>query len=174
MTRRARSARGEPRPRPALILELKKAKDGRPSLACVRPDGSRTWAKVHPFFPLHDLTHCAVESVLGFDQAFYGLIAGGWELDDFSAPGASHRSPLQALWAEHVVGLLERGLGASAAELDAALTATLPPELAAGRPVVSDAQLAEIATLRLELAARWQALPPGETLSVAFPGRPVG
>ena len=58
-----------------LTIEFKKTKDGRPSLACVRPDGTRTWARVHPFFPTHDLTHCAVESVLGFDQAFFGLVA---------------------------------------------------------------------------------------------------
>lgn len=31
-----------------LTIELKKTKDGRPSLACVRPDGTRTWARVHP------------------------------------------------------------------------------------------------------------------------------
>ena len=57
-----------------LTIELKKTKDGRPSLACVRPDGTRTWARVHPFLPTHDLTHGAVESVLGFDQAFFGLV----------------------------------------------------------------------------------------------------
>lgn len=48
-----------------MVIQLKKGRDGPSTLACVRSDGSRTWGKEHPFFPLHDLTHCAVESVLG-------------------------------------------------------------------------------------------------------------
>jgi hypothetical protein len=38
--------------------------NARPNLACVRGDGTRTRARVHPFFPVHDLTCCAVESSL--------------------------------------------------------------------------------------------------------------
>jgi len=56
-----------------MIIEIRKGRDGPPSLTCIRADGSRTWARMHPFFPLHDLTHLAVESVMGFDQAFFGL-----------------------------------------------------------------------------------------------------
>ncbi|MFM8779973.1 MAG: hypothetical protein ACKOFO_00550 [Gemmatimonadota bacterium] len=65
--------------RRTLRIEFKRTSDGRPSLACVREDGTRTWARVHPFLPTHDLTHCAVESVLGVDDAFFGLIALGWD-----------------------------------------------------------------------------------------------
>jgi len=89
-------------------IQLKKGRDGPSTLACVRADGSTTWGKEHPFFPTHDLTHCAVESVLGFDQAFFGLIASGWNIDDFVQPGASRRIPFQAVVAEHVVGVLDR------------------------------------------------------------------
>ncbi len=86
-----------------MLIQLKKGRDGPATLACVRADGTRTWGKEHPFFPTHDLTHCAVESVLGFDQAFFGLIATGWDIDDFAKPGASRRMPFQAIVAEHVV-----------------------------------------------------------------------
>jgi hypothetical protein len=81
-----------------MVIQLKKGRDGPATLACVRADGSRTWGKEHPFFPLHDLTHCAVESVLGFDQAFFGLIATGWNIDDFAKPGASARRALESRW----------------------------------------------------------------------------
>lgn len=154
---------------PGLTIELKKTKDGRPSLACVRADGSRTWARVHPFFPTHDLTHCAVESVLGFDEAFFGLIASGWEVDEFAAPGASKRTPAQALCAEHVVGHLERGVAATAADLNAAIAATAAE--AGVRPCVqvSEVQLAAIRALRSRLVHEWIDLGAGDTMRVAFP-----
>jgi hypothetical protein len=154
---------------PRLTIELKKTKDGKPSLACVRADGSRTWAKLHPFFPTHDLTHCAVESVLGFDQAFFGMIASGWGIDDFATPGAATRLGQQALCAENIVGHIERGVAIDAAELNAALA--MNTELAGFAPcaTVTDAQLAAIRTLRSELTRKWWELPEGETLRIGFP-----
>ena len=114
-----------------MVIQLKKGRDGPATLACVRADGSRTWGKEHPFFPVHDLTHCAVESVLGLDQAFFGLIATGWDIDDFAKPGASRRMPSEAIMAEHVVGVFdrERTLPAplSASEFNETVVASLPP-----------------------------------------------
>src|SRR5262245_44562019 len=96
-----------------MIIELKKGRDGPTTLACVRENGTRTWGHVGRFFPVHDLTHCAVESVLGFNEAFFGLAASGWDIDDFTAPGVASRLPQEAVWAESIVGLLdlERGTG---------------------------------------------------------------
>lgn len=55
-------------------------------LRCVRADGSATWQKQESrhaaFFALHDLTHFAVESTLGFQRGFFGLIAQGWEIEE--------------------------------------------------------------------------------------------
>jgi hypothetical protein len=156
-----------------MIIQLKKGRDGRSTLACVRADGSRTWAKVHPFFPVHDLTHAAVETVFGFDQAFFGLVAGGWDLNQFAAPGATGRLPAQAIWAECIVGLLDRERlqpepyrGTELVEL---LTTSLS-RLQAGpfRPVTDD-ELARVRALVDAHVARWAALAPGETLEVGFP-----
>src|SRR5262245_8645078 len=128
---------------PALVLELKKSRDARPNLACVRADGSRTWARVHPFFPTHDLTHCALEYALGFDQAFLWLIAQGWDLEDFARPGTAGLLPLQAQWAEHLVGLLERRVATDAAGLNAALASSLPPDRQPPALLLTEATLAE-------------------------------
>src|SRR4029077_6023281 len=119
-------------PFPRLVLtELKKRRDSPATLACVRSDGSRTWGKEHPFFPVHDLTHCAVESVLGFDQAFFGLIAEGWDIDDFAKPRASKTMPFQAIVAEHVVGVFDRERALPAPmpspEFNEMVSASLPP-----------------------------------------------
>lgn len=154
-------------------IQVKKGRDAAPTLACIRADGTRTWGKVNPFFPVHDLTHYAVESVLGFREAFYGLVASGWSLDDFTDGGARSRMPVEALWAENVVGLfdLERGTHRmfSAAEFTAGLGASLAKQgVPPFRPVTA-AELARVRTLRGDLQARWLALAPGETLEVTFP-----
>jgi len=153
-------------------IQLKKGRDGPSTLVCIREDGSRTWAKEHPFFPLHDLTHCAVESVLGLEEAFFGLIARGWEIDDFAKPGASASLPHDALLAEHLVGVLDRERALpqtlSAAEVNEAVAASLPHE--SFQPI-TDAQLDAARALWLDLAARWRGLPQGATLEIPFPAR---
>lgn len=154
-------------------IELKKGKDGRPNLACVRADGSRTWAKMHPFFPVHDITHCAVESAFGFTEAFFGLVASGRDLDDFQQGGTAAWLPDEAMWAECMVGLfdMERGSGTilGAPAFNAALADVLrgggtPPFRA-----VTDDELAQVRALRGALTARWNDTAPGETLTIPFP-----
>ena len=55
----------------ALLVRIKKSADGHTALTCIRPDGTSTWQRqegaVARFFPRHDLTHFAVESVLGLE-----------------------------------------------------------------------------------------------------------
>ena len=156
-----------------LRIHLKKGRDGPPTLACIRADGTRTWGKLHPFFPVHDLTHCAVESILGFDHAFFGLVASGWNIDDFAAPGAAARLPIQALLAEHIVGLLDqeraRGQVYSTTEFNQALVGARQGRGPVEIPPLDDTGLARIRALRDDLQARWLAVPLGGTLEVTFP-----
>ena len=134
-----------------MFIQLKKGRDGPATLACVRADGTRTWGKEHPFFPVHDLTHCAVESVLGFDQAFFGLIAKGWDIDDFAKPRASRAAPL------------------SVAEFNETVFASLPPVQRDAFQPLTDAQVSRVRELRSTLETRWHELPVGATLVVEFP-----
>lgn len=158
-------------------IQLKRGRDDASTLSCVRADGSRTWAKVHPFFPRHDLTHYAVESVLGLREAFFGLVASGWDLDAFARPGATRRLPPEALFAEQVVGLLDRERALPepmlAGAFNEALRATQPdavthPAMPIDRPV-----LERIRALRDGLIAQWNAVPPGESLELVFPAPDV-
>ena len=154
-------------------IHLKKGRDGPATLACVRKDGSQTWAKEHPFFPIHDLTHCAVESALEFDQAFFGLIAAGWEIDDFAKPGASKRLPFQALLAEHIVGILDRERALpralTAAEVNEAVVASLSAEDRVRFQPITESQLEAVRALRAALERRWHELALGATLELEFP-----
>ena len=67
-------------------IELVKQRDESVVLRVTRDDGSTIWQKqsgAHAtFFPLHDLTHYAVESVLAIGDAFYGLLAAGWSIEE--------------------------------------------------------------------------------------------
>lgn len=86
-----------------LIIRIRKNADGSAILSCLRADGSVTWQRqtgTHGrFFPIHDLTHYAVETVLGHRRGFYGLVAEGWNVTDFGAPwprGGFRRMPIPA------------------------------------------------------------------------------
>lgn len=162
-----------------LTLLLKKHPDGRTAFTLERADGSRTWQRQErhaAFFALHDLTHYAVESVLGLRQAFYGLVAQGWDFDDFVPPYPRGALNAEALWAETLVGLLdvERGTTSpgetmmSAAEFNAQLRAKLAEARLAVPCALDEAQLAEIRARRAALVAEWQALPPGDTLRLVI------
>ena len=157
--------------RVVLLVHLKTGRDGPSTLSCTRADGTSTWGKLHPFFPVHDLTHYAVESLLGLSHAFFGLIAAGWELDDFAGPGAAARLPAEALWAEHLVGLLDRerasGRLLSAVEVRETLSAALAGR--APQPSIDEATLDAIRSLRDRLEQRWHALAPGDTLRLELP-----
>jgi len=93
-----------------LRIEITKRSDGGVVLRCVRADGSYTWQRQDrhaPHFALHDLTHFAVESTLGFRRGFFGLIAAGWHIEDTTGKSAAGRLPDEALDVERIVGLLD-------------------------------------------------------------------
>lgn len=159
-----------------LVIRIKKAADGSAALACRRADGSVTWQRQEGargrFFPLHDLTHLAVERVLGYRRAFYGLVADGWELTDFGPPWPRGPLPPEAGVAEMIVGFLdaERAGGAvwSTAEFNAQGTAFFSQRGVEGALALTDDQLRQIRSMRRDLFDRWALLPPGETLALTF------
>ena len=154
-------------------VQIKKGRDGPATLACVRTDGSRTWSKVHPFFPEHDLTHLAVESVLGFTQAFFGLIAAGWNIDDFSQREMARRIPAEAVLAEHIVGLLDLERAQrerlTVDDFKSLLASKLPETFAGPQSLLTGDQLDRIRALRAELVSRWWSVAEGDTLELLFP-----
>jgi hypothetical protein len=157
----------EKRSASSLVVEIKRGANG-PSLTCVRADGSRTWRRVQAFFPIHDLVHFALETTLGLRQAFFGLVASGWDIADFEAKGAAAKLPAEAVWAEFVVGLLQTedadGARRSAEEFAATLASTAAPRV---RTLTAD-ELTRVRAAIADLAARWRAVPPGETLRLEF------
>jgi len=149
---------------PGIMIHMKKKTDGFAALSCVRADGSVTWQRQDGaqgrFFPLHDLTHYAVETVLDL-RGFYSLLAAGWDLSDFGNPWPRGPLPPEAHTVEQIVGFLdtERASGREWSATDLRLAAPY---------AVSEEDLRQVREARRGLFARWAALPPGETLELQF------
>ncbi|SRR5579883_1010330 len=149
-----------------LQIEICKRADGSGVLRCVRADGSITWQKqrkhgVH--FALHDLTHYAVETTLGFQRGFFGLIAAGWDVEDTTGKGPRGALPAEAGAAECIVGLFdaERAAGNrwAAEEFN---------QFAPAGCRLSPEQIAAVRARRSELFEAWAAVQSGSSLKLAF------
>ncbi|WP_310571881.1 hypothetical protein [Gemmatimonas sp.] len=166
----------------ALHIHLKRHADGSASLTCTRRDGSVTWQRLHGptalVMPIHDLTHFAVETALGFRQGFYGLLAEGWEITDFAKPWPRGPIPDEALVVELLVGLFDaewRQGEAMTAEAFAVQAAqyvasreAVGKTIPAGRWQLTDSELGRVRAKRDELLARWAAVPAGGDLDLEF------
>jgi hypothetical protein len=159
-----------------MVIRIKKSKDGRTALSCVRPDGTVTWQRQEggqaAFFPRHDLTHYAVETVLSQRKGFYGLVASGWDFSDFGSPWPRGRLPVEANISEIIVGFfdLERSSGEDLPleDLNEKLTQYCAANAIAGFEELSEDDISRIRQKREELFARWAGVEPGETLEVPF------
>jgi hypothetical protein len=151
-----------------LTIQMTKRADGAGVLRCTRADGSVTWQKQTErhaaFFALHDLTHFAVESVLGFRGGFYGLIAAGWDIEDTTGKGARGPLPPEAVEVERIVGFFdtERGSGAFLTAEDYALFAS--PDMRR----LSAEEILRVRARRGGLFSQWAAVAPGEALELRF------
>jgi hypothetical protein len=159
-----------------LLIRIKKKADGLAALSCVRADGSVTWQRQEGergrFFPIHDLTHYAVETILGHRKGFYGLVVEGWDFGDFGAPWPKGRLPADLDPSELIVGFLDTeragGVEWSANEFNQNAANYYAQHGLPGSCRVTDEQLGRIRGLLRELTARWRALPAGETLELPF------
>ena len=160
-----------------LRIEIAKRTDGGAVLRCTRPDGTVSWQRQTgaqgAFFPLHDLTHFAVETILGVRDGFFGLITQGWEIEDTTGKGAHGSLPPDAIVVEQIVGFLDRERASSAEwTADEYIThlgiagVVLSPPL---RSALTDETLERIRATRQELFLRWATTPPGESLRLTFP-----
>jgi hypothetical protein len=160
-----------------LKIQFIKRPDGNALLKCLRSDGSATWQRQDDdhaaFFPLHDLTHSAVETALGFRRGFYGLIAEGWDIAETTGKTARGALPDEAIEVEYLVSAFsaERAGGvAESTEEFNQLAATFATAKRMPTPRrLTDQDLAKVRARFDELAMKWRALPRGGTLELDFP-----
>jgi hypothetical protein len=149
--------------------------DGKPdTLTCIRDDGSRTWSPVGAGVGVeHDLTHYAVETTLGFREAFLGMLEAGRDIADFGTKdGRKDTYPREALVAECLVGLVQISISKTnpltVAEIQEQLTAVCANS-ALGAPGIADFDIDRVRETLLGLITRWHSLPPGSSMELPFP-----
>jgi hypothetical protein len=164
-----------------MILRFKKHTDNMLSFGCIRDDGTTTGFGKHApnaFYAFHDLVHYAIEKEFGFREAFYGLVASGWDMEDFGTvdpqTGKKRIVPAEADIVECLVGALQmEEFPLRSSPLDAAWWEYLPMHFAA----IGGAAVPPILTIeRLERARQhaahlhnqWNELPTGETLELVW------
>lgn len=149
-----------------MIIRFKKGKHQwkhKPdTLSCVRDDGSVTWAHLHRGFVRHDFAHYVIETTLGLRNAFFGLVAKGYDIPDFSEPKSTRpfEIPQEAIDLEPVVALLQADSSDSEGLFESH-SATLPVS-------ITEEQLAIMRQRLHKLLERWQALQPGESMALHF------
>jgi hypothetical protein len=145
-------------------IEIAKQPDGSGLLRCTRQDGSITWQKQSKHaahFALHDLTHFAVETSLGYTRGFFGLIAAGWDLDDLTGKGTRGSLPAEAIEVEKIVGAFDSERACN--------TLWAAEEFLQFTPrVLSDTEIQQVRALRAALFQKWSAVAPGRKLELKF------
>jgi hypothetical protein len=147
-----------------LLIEISKRADGVGVLRCTRRDGSVTWqkqAKHGGHFALHDLTHYAVETALGYRCGFFGLIAEGWEVGETTGKGARGPLPAEAVEVERIVGLFDSERGSGMLWTSKEFSQFAPRAL-------TDADIQKVRAVRGALFQKWFAVAPGEELELTF------
>lgn len=165
-----------------MTLRMKRLEDG-VVLTCLRagmpPAIQRS--RYGGFFAMHDLLHYAVETTMGFERAFLGLLAEGWSFETFgNRDDARYQTlPDEAVLVEHVVDVLSRRLAEGARhdpELEVLwadeVNAELATVLAAAKRSAfrfSAGQLSAIGRCFDGLAQRWAEVPVGGHMELVFP-----
>ena len=158
-------------------ISFRKGRDKPHTLSVRRSDGSVTWSHGQAGPAYHDLAHYAVETVLQCKQAFLGIIDQGYDIDDFVLP--RHRRPdalkianlsAEALQVEYVVNRiqLEQFNGVEDADFLPSLRQTLADKNLPFPDQLTEATLQRIRERYRALAAAWDALPSGETMTLSF------
>jgi hypothetical protein len=120
------------------------------------------WQKVPKHgahFALHDLTHFAVESALGYKRGFFGLLADGWDFEDVTGKGARGPLPSEAVEAEKMVGLFDMERASGGLWTLAEFNAFAPREL-------REDEVLEVRRMRGALFRRWGDVPTGQDLEL--------
>lgn len=157
-----------------MIIRFTKGKDGKePVLTCTREDGSVSWQKSSEFFVRHDLIHYVVETVLGYRNAFLGLVASGRGLEDFGTRnGVKDTYTNEERWAELIVSALQfpSAAGGPAASENEVIEAVAKSCADNGKPSpgITPEQIAAIRVRIQELHRQWAQLPDGESLELTF------
>ena len=156
-----------------MLIRFTKGRGKPDTLACRRDDGSCTWSPLN--FTTHDFGHYAIETTQGWRDAFFGLLAQGWDIADFGLPdartGRKPPVPTQAMQAEALAGLMDVERR-SASPPDYPMFMEMLSSACVGMsipvPALGPALLAAIRRRHSDLLYQWGQVPEGEALELSF------
>lgn len=158
-------------------IQFKKQQSKPSILTCIREDGSTTWVKMYPGIEAHDLGHYAVETILDFKNAFYGMVAKGSNIEDFELPREQRPNEVlpqnldsEALIAEHLVNLIMTKAQTEYGTFDimASLKAILGENSLPFPENLTENKMDEVWILFQDLNRQWEQLPAGNTMELEF------
>lgn len=158
-------------------VQFKKGKNREDVLHCSRPDGTNTWAKIADGMMVHELIHLAVEKELDYQNAFYGLLAKGYDISDFEKSSASKpwelkgkNLPPEAIWSEHIVHMftLEYFEGSKLQDIGAQINHNIKASGYQGL-LISQTNVQNIRKTIQVLLKEWDMLPTGQAIEKTFP-----
>jgi len=141
-------------------------------ISCKRTDGSVTWMQCDDFFVHHDLMHYAVETIMHYRNAFYGMLESGIDISDFELPKEKRtfNYSSEALHSETLVGLINTELSQGNFEDMQQVTREMYelnyPSVTA--PELSPELVTRIKEKYQELVLYWMKLVPNEKLTLQF------
>ncbi len=160
-----------------MVIQLKKGVSKPSILTCIRDDQSTTWAKLHRGTASHDLAHYAVESIMGYTDAFYGILNQGYAIHDFELPKDKRPEKLKpanlhisAIQTEYIVNLLQTEFLNSGENSNflQTLRAILTENDIDFPKNFDDDRLFKIRQLFSELLLKWDSLSDGEHLELSL------
>jgi hypothetical protein len=158
-----------------MTIRFAKGKNGKPpTLTCTRDDGLVTWQASSDVIIRHDLIHYAVETTLGYREAFFGLVAAGRDIESFGTKdGVKDTYPQEAGWAECIVGTLQWPAMSTGPEPTPEESIAAAQQMFADHnipaPYLTPGQIARIRATIMDLHRRWEELPDDAALELSFP-----
>jgi hypothetical protein len=156
------------------MMEMRVTKNtGKPHIILYqRDDGSQTWMQSDDFFVMHDLSHYALETTLGYTTAFMGMLNGGIDIKDFedrekrkqiivSNEAAYAENMANLFLTEIMQGNFENFNDVSRQAFETSWKNFPPPHL-------SEEEIISVRIFLRQLLKEWKELPAGETMKLTF------
>jgi hypothetical protein len=154
-----------------MVMEITKNID-KPHVICyVRDDRTKTWMHADNFFVRHDLSHYAIEKILGYTTAFMGMLNKGMDIKDFENREKRSKMAItnEARNSEQMANLflMEVAQG-NLEDFNDTLKQTFTGTQVIDVPFLTSNEVAAIRNYLKELYKNWDELPAGETMSLAI------
>lgn len=139
----------------------------------IRDNGTETWMYCDDFFIRHDLSHYALEKILGYKTAFNGMLNAGMDIHDFEdkEKRAKMTVTAEAWYAENLANLflIEIAQGPFSDFNQVQQTAFLSFQHQYPPITLAEHQIKAVRDYLTGLLELWKTLPSGETLALTFP-----